>query len=583
MAKMFPEEAGDCATTGEKKFFDFLKNSARPDNACLAWYCPDIDDKEPDFILYTPYSGLVIFEVKDWLSTQILEIDPKLALLRIGAAEERRKQPLAQAKEYVHALMARLGKTLPKHAGQTQNLPCPITWGAVFPHIRRDEFTTLGLQKVMDDRRIMFWDEINEHSPLATDPSGQKFAQWMKLHFPPLFPFSLQLAQLDWLRSALFPIIQIYSPRKSKPGQHDEEIKLLDQDQENFARIIGNGRNLITGPAGSGKTLVLARHAAFLGKSSTHIKRILFTCFNLSLTGYIMRLLSLKGVPLGKNGVEVLPFFKVCETILKEYFAHTGEEKDYYQLIINEALEALAGDNPIKNRWDAIIVDEGQDFSREMITVLRKLLPENGPICAALDSTQALYGHDGRAWLELPGFRKHTLKNQYRNSPSIAWLSQKVLNRDIPERKETPQSMHERDLNALTAKISEKILSLLDSGIHMNEIAVIYCRNRDAENRVVPEAVQEALESRGILSRWLAKNTESKSNFDITTDSVAISTVHSAKGLDFSHVFLLGLDLLNPASAHDRALAHVGITRAREYLNVCALANTGIAANLALL
>ena len=101
MATMFPADADRFTTIGEKQVYLFLRKFARPDELFLVWYSPDIEDREPDFILFSPDSGLIVFEVKDWLAEQIMEANPKTALLRIGVREETRKQPLAQAREYV--------------------------------------------------------------------------------------------------------------------------------------------------------------------------------------------------------------------------------------------------------------------------------------------------------------------------------------------------------------------------------------------------------------------------------------------------------------------------------------------------
>jgi superfamily I DNA/RNA helicase len=52
-------------------------------------------------------------------------------------------------------------------------------------------------------------------------------------------------------------------------------------------------------------------------------------------------------------------------------------------------------------------------------------------------------------------------------------------------------------------------------------------------------------------------------------DSVAISTIHSAKGLDYAHLFLLGLDTFDEerlAAEHIERLTYVGVTRARYQL-----------------
>ena len=92
----------------------------------------------------------------------------------------------------------------------------------------------------------------------------------------------------------------------------------------------------------------------------------------------------------------------------------------------------------------------------------------------------------------------------------------------------------------------------------------------------LPESLLEAVEARGVMARWVARDTTSKRYFDITTDSVCISTIHSAKGLDFSHVFLLGMDRLQPEKPRQRRLAYVGMTRAREHLTLAICGREGL-------
>ena len=78
--------------------------------------------------------------------------------------------------------------------------------------------------------------------------------------------------------------------------------------------------------------------------------------------------------------------------------------------------------------------------------------------------------------------------------------------------------------------------------------------------------LEAALEKQGILSQWMSESYRSKKAYDITTNRVTISTIHSAKGLDYSVVFLLGLDYLTPKGWTEEQIAnliYVGITRAR--------------------
>ena len=95
----------------------------------------------------------------------------------------------------------------------------------------------------------------------------------------------------------------------------------------------------------------------------------------------------------------------------------------------------------------------------------------------------------------------------------------------------------------------------------------------------LPRMIEKALDSRGILNTWVSEDYRSKKTYDITTNSVTISTIHSVKGLDYSTVFLLVLDFLKPRKWSEdqlERLTYVAMTRARyqlfiPYINQSAL------------
>lgn len=69
---------------------------------------------------------------------------------------------------------------------------------------------------------------------------------------------------------------------------------------------------------------------------------------------------------------------------------------------------------------------------------------------------------------------------------------------------------------------------------------------------------------------WISEDYRAKRSYDVTTDSVTISTIHSLKGFDYACVFVLGLDWLAPGKRWTeeqiRKPAYVAVTRAREKL-----------------
>jgi len=81
--------------------------------------------------------------------------------------------------------------------------------------------------------------------------------------------------------------------------------------------------------------------------------------------------------------------------------------------------------------------------------------------------------------------------------------------------------------------------------------------------------MMKALDERGICSNWIAGDYRAKRSYDVTTQNVTISTIHSVKGFDYACVFVIGLDWFNPerwSEEQIRNLTYVAVTRARERL-----------------
>ena len=114
VAKIYPDYIEDLykPTEGEKRVFRFLKEAARPHNDFICWYEPPVgkSGKEPDFILFSKKHGLLIIEVKDWTSNQIVSINPHKFTILEGESQKKRTNPDKQAKGYVDALKQYLSK-----------------------------------------------------------------------------------------------------------------------------------------------------------------------------------------------------------------------------------------------------------------------------------------------------------------------------------------------------------------------------------------------------------------------------------------------------------------------------------------
>jgi superfamily I DNA/RNA helicase len=130
-----------------------------------------------------------------------------------------------------------------------------------------------------------------------------------------------------------------------------------------------------------------------------------------------------------------------------------------------------------------------------------------------------------------------------------------------------------KDLDAVVAFTADKIGRIVEAeGCLYSEIAVICTlENPDPVRESLPISLKTAFSSRGILSMWASESYRSKQTYDITTNSVTVSTIHSMKGFDFSCVLLIGLDFLEPrgwAEEQINNLVYVGMARARYQLYI---------------
>ncbi len=613
MATMFPDAVERFHTPGEERVYRWLAAVAKPDDAHLAWYTPDIGDLEPDFVLYSPDVGLVVLEVKDWTLEHIFYVDPDTVELWTGGRSERRGNPLHQARGYRDHLKdalrhdRRLVAKDPTHHG---NPKIPLHHGVVFPNICRHEWEGQPWTTVIPPDRVFFADDLHPDGAICSDPSGGAFRGALLERFRPRFAFVLTERELHFLKGLLFPQVRVELPTRSggrvavvgAPG-HDATVgadaltyeadrirlRVLDGNQETIARRWDGGHHLIVGPPGSGKTLVLVHKAAFLLRYDPRVKHILLLCYNITLVNYIRGLLGAKGVPLGEGGVDVVHVYELCARVLGEPVPFEGEDADFYDLAVQEAADRAPA---CGLRYDAVLIDEGQDFTDDMIRLATGLLdPVTNHLWVALDQGQDIYRRSG-SWKKVglkAKSRVHRLRANYRNTQEITAFAARFSGSPGGAAPVATGAVHGpepavrrfADLAAAVASIPGTILDLQRSyGYPLSEFAVLYPMRSlgdGAEGDVVdgagadlPAAIQTTLDAQGIVWRWASEDMHSKRSYDITADSVTVSTVHSVKGLDFAAAFLVGFDMLRPGGRWSeeqiRSLTYVAATRARVWL-----------------
>lgn len=152
---------------------------------------------------------------------------------------------------------------------------------------------------------------------------------------------------------------------------------VTQMSQEQFAlfqRLAREQRLLVEGGAGSGKTILACEKAMRLGAAGL---RVGLFCHSSVLGGRLKQLTS------GEPNVNVYDFNGYIQTVLNKQYDYRTEWEIYDTPSSDQvyaAIEILTDQNASNEiKFDAIIVDEGQDFEKDWIDVLDiSLISQNG-------------------------------------------------------------------------------------------------------------------------------------------------------------------------------------------------------------
>ena len=158
----------------------------------------------------------------------------------------------------------------------------------------------------------------------------------------------------------------------------------------------------VVGGAGSGKSTVLAARAARLAASG---KRVLVLSFNVTLANRLRSMVDAHARDIGANPtlVSCANFHSFCTRVVQDaevMGAHLTAPRGmpWTGGIVAKATQAY--EHGYGRRFDAVIVDEGQDFTAEWWELLRdRVVVDGGETLVAVDPTQDLYDRVG--WLDL--------------------------------------------------------------------------------------------------------------------------------------------------------------------------------------
>jgi hypothetical protein len=196
-------------------------------------------------------------------------------------------------------------------------------------------------------------------------------------------------------------------------AQHEERVRQMTQDQTRMLTFLRNQhRAAVVGGAGSGKTWLALEQTRRLAKDGQSVALV---CYSRGLARF------LQGVTAEWNPRERPSYVGLFHELPVRWGAPQGEQDDssWWEEDLPAWLGRLAAERPLADRFDSIVVDEGQDFSASWWPSTLEALknPDAGGLYVFLDEGQRVFDRLGAAPIELAPF---PLDHNIRNTKSIA-------------------------------------------------------------------------------------------------------------------------------------------------------------------
>lgn len=576
-------------TPGERRVAQRLESHLEDDYLC--WYGVPVGSRglHPDFLILHPRRGLLVLEVKDWKADTIGSIDRFSATLVLEGRRKQTANPLEQAKQYAYSLKDALEQDPALVSGPGSpyqgRLAFPWGYGVVLTNISRKAFTQAGLEDVIPSDRVICQDEMIE----SVAPEAFQARLWGM--FGVTFRCLLTLPQIDRVRWHLFPEIRVTqgtfdlpTPDERVAGVVPDIVRVMDLQQEQVARSLGEGHRVIHGVAGSGKTMILGYRAQHLAQALA--KPILVLCYNAALAARLQYMMDERGL---RDKVSARSFHGWCHDQLRLYHVPMpqAEGQMYFQRLVEAVIRGVDRGQIPRAQYGAVLIDEGHDFEAEWLKLVAQMVDsETNSLLVLYDDAQSINRSPSRlrfsfaeVGIQARG-RTTVLKVNYRNTAEVMALACSFA-REVLSPKEAdedgiplllPQSAGRHGELPTLKRIANakgeldfivgQARALHGAGAAWKDMAVLFRVNRDGER------IAAHLTEVGIPVNLFGKSPDRR-KFRPADDSVKLVTFHSSKGLEFPVVFIPFLEAL-PYMKDDvpgeARLLYVAMTRAMERL-----------------
>lgn len=352
---------------------------------------------------------------------------------------------------------------------------------------------------------------------------------------------------LDIVAGRSFPVQDLASEADEREAAADR----LTQEQATLLKVTRLIKRMeIRGGAGSGKTILALTQAKDLtrGQGERKSQRVALVCYSIGLSQYFKR--QLAGVPRNHRPAFVGSFEDLANEWGIDTASHDRNDAEFWERDLAARMTEIAASLPDGKKFDAVIVDEAQDFADHWWFALMKALrdEDDGGLYVYSDENQRIFARFGQPPVPLvPLVLDHNLRNTQQIARAFGPLAPMRMQLRGGEGADVRFVACRRDDAITTA--DDEVDVLLDGGWDPQHVALLTMGSRHP-------AQVERQEADGHVGYW-------RSFWE--NDDVFYGHVLGCKGLERRAVVLC----VN-AKSTDRAreMLYVGMSRATDQLVV---------------
>lgn len=373
---------------GERRVLEFF--DAHLPQQWEIYIQPHLNGLRPDFVLLHPRVGIAVFEVKNWNLDAVdrwVQTRPGQPPILMGRKGDQvfslqRDNPVEKVFRYRQEIQELFCPRLDRRAGLAV-----VTSGIIFPSADDGRVSEL-LRPYLEHRKMADWFQYNPVSGRNALALGD---------LSRVFPEATR-DRSNYMTPDLAADLRLWLVEPDAPKTQRTPLE-LDTTQRKLANTrTRSGYRRITGPAGSGKSIVLAARAARLVEEG---KNVLVVAYNLTLLNYLADA-AVRNSPTARAKATWLNFHSWCKRVCEdagrddEYRAvwGWGHDEQFPDERLCSLVESVIDEDQEGSiqRYDAVLVDEGQDFKPSWWALLRKVCRPGGEMLLVADATQDVYG-----------------------------------------------------------------------------------------------------------------------------------------------------------------------------------------------